>query len=583
MRGLLQFQHRYAIPCAMKTDILNLLTAIHFFSMAGLAVYGLHRIWMIFCWLKPQPVSRHSVPSFGKADDMPAVTVQIPLYNEPLVAGRIIDAVSAFDWPVEKLEIQVLDDSTDETRDIVVERVAFWSANGRGIHVIARKHRTGFKAGALAYGLRQAKGDYIAVFDADFAPYPDFLKKMMPHFTRPEIGMVQARWGFLNAGRSWLTRLQSMLLSAHFGIEHTVRCNRGLFFNFNGTAGIWRKSAIVSSGGWQSDTVTEDLDLSYRAQLAGWRFVYVHDVVALSELPMTLSDFRIQQERWSKGAIQTARKLLPEIFTAKASLAVKVEAAAHLLANCCWVFGFIATITLYPVLLNRAGIGVYQIIWVDLPLFFLTSVAVLVYYCIHGWHSRRNPALSALPFLPAASIGLAPFFSLAVMKGLFQKGGMFARTPKFGIQDSMPARMPHIRVHPHVLTNLLMNIPLFLYTLAPVWFAWGRETWPAIPFLCLFPAGFALVISHDLHEVIFAANGGIYAPSFAWPYSCRQMTCQYLHADENQEHAADKFHPGAEFFSEIFSGPDAHSRKNSCDDADHNAGLPDANVDHGKT
>lgn len=482
--------------------MLHLLTAIHFLAVGGLSLYGMHRIWMIWCWYKRSRADvdhSHPCPS---GTQLPAVTVQIPLYNEPLVTGRIIDAVAAFDWPAEKLDIQVLDDSTDETRRMVDDRVAYWSCRGIDIYAIRRNRRTGYKAGALANGLKQAKGELIAIFDADFVPRPDFLQKTVPHFSRPDIGMVQTKWGFLNAEYSWLTRLQSLLLSAHFDIEHEVRYSRGLFFNFNGTAGIWRKTAIESAGGWASDTVTEDLDLSYRAQMAGWRFVYAKNVVVPSELPVTLSDFRRQQERWGKGAIQTAKKLLPKLMAAPLPVKIKIEAAAHLLANSCWMFGFLATITLYPVLLNRSGIGVHQIIWWDLPLFLLTGMAVILYYMIYGLRACQRRPLWLLPILPAASIGLAPFFSLAVVKGLVQKGGVFQRTPKFGITDSRPAKF-HYTFQPHVIMNLMINLPLLIYVMAPVLFAWQRGTWPAIPFLCFFPLGFCIVMATDIHELLW--------------------------------------------------------------------------------
>lgn len=358
----------------MRTQLLPLLTAIHFLSISGLALYGVHRIWMIACWLKRISESTKQESLCPLPGELPRVTVQIPLYNEASVAGRIIDAVAAFDWPIERLEIQVLDDSTDETRRIVEKRVAHWSSDkGINIYTIHRNRRTGYKAGALANGLKRSKGEFIALFDADFVPQPDFLRKTIPHFSRPNVGMVQARWGFLNAGYSWLTLLQSVLLSTHFGIEHEVRYSRGLFFNFNGTAGVWRKTAIETAGGWQSDTVTEDLDLSYRAQMAGWDFVYLNEVVVSSELPVTLTDFRRQQERWSRGAIQTAVKLLPSLFASALPLKIKMEAAVHLLSNFCWMFGFLATVTLYPVLLFRVGIGVSQVLWIDLPFFALTG------------------------------------------------------------------------------------------------------------------------------------------------------------------------------------------------------------------
>jgi cellulose synthase/poly-beta-1,6-N-acetylglucosamine synthase-like glycosyltransferase len=485
----------------MYTEILNLLTVVHFLSMAGLAVYGLHRIWMICCRRKLS-LNQPFQTNWLEEDSMPKVTIQIPLYNEPLVAGRIIDAVADMDWPGERLQIQVLDDSDDNTRAITAERVKYWALKGRDITVIRRNSRIGYKAGALAAGLERATGAFIAVFDADFVPKPDFLRKTMPCFAKERVGMVQARWGFLNEGYSWLTRLQALLLSAHFGIEHAVRFGRGLFFNFNGTAGVWRKSAITSAGGWQSDTVTEDLDLSYRAQLAGWRFVYLHDVEVPSELPVNLSDFRCQQERWSKGAIQTARKLLPRVLAAPVPFAVKVETVAHLLANCCWVFGFLATLTLYPVLINRIGIGMYQMLWVDLPLFIFTGGAVLLYYLLYGWKSGLKHSLLVLPLLPAASIGLAPFFSVAVLKGILRKGGRFARTPKFGILNNKQDKLFHSTVSRNTTWNLLTNLVLFTYMLMPVFFSLIRETWPALPFLCLFPAGFLLIIACDFQECL---------------------------------------------------------------------------------
>ncbi len=477
----------------------DLLTAVHFISIGGLALYGFHRIWMIWCWYNRTRVTIN--PDRSWHPSLPLVTVQIPLYNESLVAARIIDAVAVFDWPEDRLQIQVLDDSTDGTCQIVKERVAYWSGLGKDIYTVHRTQRTGYKAGALGEGLRQATGEFIAVFDADFFPKPDFLKQTIVYFNRPDIGLVQARWGFLNTGYSWVTRLQSLLLSAHFSIEHAVRHSRGLFFNFNGTAGIWRKSAIDNSGGWSSDTVTEDLDLSYRAQIAGWRFVYVDHIVVPSELPVTLSDFRRQQERWVKGAIQTGVKLLPGIAHSALPLRIKLEAAAHLLANFCWIFGFLATLTLYPMLMHRVGIGIHEILWFDLPLFLLTGVAVVAYYMIFGLWKGLGRHIGTIFLLPALSIGLAPYFSLAVIKGLLFKGGVFRRTPKFGITANQVGTC-HPVYHSHVLLNLGINLPLLMYSLVPVSFAWQRGTWPAIPFLCFFPLGFAFVIAHDGVELV---------------------------------------------------------------------------------
>lgn len=594
----------------MKTALLHILTFIHFISIGGLALYGLHRIWFLVCWwreqnkdeegagaARPTPIamktsccnilpdsSAHILPfpdcdqphsdgdqaihgvnlMFSDANP-PLITVQVPLYNEPLVAARIIDAVSVFDWPKKRLEIQILDDSSDGTSKIVKERIAYWAERGVRIYGIFRKDRTGYKAGALQNGLKQSMGEFVAIFDADFIPAPDFLKKTVPHFymksiehdsvQKKSIGMIQTRWSFLNSRYSWLTRLQSLLLSPHFGIEHKIRASRHLFFNFNGTAGIWRKEAIESAGGWQDDTVTEDLDLSYRAQLAGWRFLYLNDILVPSELPVSLSDFRCQQERWSKGSIQTAIKILPLLMSAPIPLSVKIESVAHLMANFCWLLGFIVTITLYPVLLYRIDIGIYDLLWIDLPLFCISSGAILAYYFVYNIFTRATHNLLALPILPVISIGLAPCFALSVLKGVFQKGGVFTRTPKFGISDD---RYKHSaapveiiastssyanksvshqiqRSGPGIVSsknqsqrllnnlfsvfhnqtgkNLLLNIPLLIYSLVPVLFTWQQETWSAIPFLCLFPLGFLLVVGNDIHSVIYQS---IFCKTIIW-------------------------------------------------------------------
>ncbi len=537
----------------MKTelfDILTVLTVMHFISIAGLALYGLHRIWLLVCWFKSRAKSESKTqfsfiqnPFSSEQNhypcvqnrlfdiDCPLVTVQVPLYNEPLVAARIIDAVASFRWQTDKLEIQILDDSSDNTSGIVKERVKYWSEKGVWIYAVFRKNRTGYKAGALQNGLKQSKGEFVAVFDADFIPPPDFLEKTVPHFYSKEIGMVQTRWGFLNARYSWLTRLQALMLSPHFEIEHKIRFSRHLFFNFNGTAGVWRMEAIESAGGWQDDTVTEDLDLSYRAQLAGWKFLYLNDVVVPSELPVNLSDFRSQQERWSKGSIQTARKILPRLITSQLPFSIKIESIAHLMANFCWLLGFIITMTLYPVILYRIGIGMYQVLWIDIPLFCISAGAILTYYFVYSIITRQIYALIALPLLPIISIGLAPCFALSVLKGAFKRGGVFKRTPKFGVGDNLPLTSSDLtlkakrqsnsppkksyqslsvkrfrRFNYPIINNLLLNIPLFIYSLMPVVFTWQRETWPAIPFLSLFPLGFFLVLLNDLLAIDMSSS-----------------------------------------------------------------------------
>lgn len=474
---------------------------LHFAALGGLCCYGLHRLWLLACWChqrnRPGP-ARRRLPSRKK---LPLVTVQLPLYNERFVAARLLDAVAQLHWPKEKLEIQVLDDSSDDTRRFVDARLAHWRRRGIDMKVIRREHREGYKAGALDRGMLEARGKYIAIFDADFLPPPEFLLRAIPYFSNAKVGMVQARWGFLNAEYSWFCGIQSLLLEPHFRIEHGVRFRRGLFFNFNGTAGIWRRKAIESAGGWQSDTVTEDLDLSYRAQLAGWKFVYLDDLAVPSELPVTLGAFRSQQKRWAKGSIQTAKKILPRLLRSRLPLSVKVEASAHLLANLGWLLGALVTLTIYPAIMWRVGIGTYQLLRIDLPLFLCTSFAILLFFFAYTLSSKPRTSLMPLFLLPVLSIGMAPSLALSVLHGAFSHGGVFERTPKFGLLGH--ARLPRLAFlyQQQALFYLILNGALFAYSLLPAFFAWQRGTWLAIPFLLLFPLGFLTVLMMDLKEL----------------------------------------------------------------------------------
>src|SRR5579862_646463 len=303
----------------------TLILVLYFFVLSILAIYGWHRYFLVYLYMK----NRDKAPSLtvpAALDPLPQVTIQLPIYNEMYVADRLIDRVCELDYPRELMEIQVLDDSTDETREIAELAVRRHAARGFDIQYLHRVDRTGYKAGALEAGLRAAKADYIAIFDADFIPPRDFLRRTLPYFADAGIGMVQARWGHINQDYSLLTKIQAILLDGHFVLEHGGRNRAGRFFNFNGTAGVWRREAIGDAGGWQHDTLTEDLDLSYRAQLLGWRFVFLPDVVSPAEVPVEMNSFKSQQHRWAKGSIQTCRKLLPYILLADVPLKVKVEA-----------------------------------------------------------------------------------------------------------------------------------------------------------------------------------------------------------------------------------------------------------------
>ncbi|MBI3580488.1 MAG: glycosyltransferase [Nitrospinae bacterium] len=480
-------------------DGLRFFTWLHFAALAGLLVYGAHRLLFVFCWLGERRKRENNAPP--SMTEFPFVTVQLPLYNERFVAARLIEAAARIDWPAEKLEVQVLDDSTDDTRGIVDETAARLSLRGTNISVIRREGREGYKAGALKHGMTMAKGEFMAIFDADFLPRPDFLVRAMPHFFRPETGMVQARWSFLNAESSWLTRLQSLLLGPHFRIEHLVRFKRGLYFNFNGTAGVWRRKAVESAGGWQSDTVTEDLDLSYRAQLCGWKFVYLDEVSVPSELPVTLAAFRSQQQRWAKGSVQTARKVLPLIFSSSLPASVKFEAAAHLLANVCWLFGTATTLTLYSAVSLRAGAGPHLLLKTDVLMLAAASCAVLSYFYVYIRVRGDGHSIGSLLLLPVFSIGMSPAISLSVVKGFFKDGGFFERTPKFGVLGRQSVPNPALLYRQSAFPYLMMNALFLAYSVPPVLFAWQRGAWTAIPFLALFPAGFTLVIAKDLADM----------------------------------------------------------------------------------
>jgi len=352
------------------------LLGLYFTLLGLLTLYGMHRTWLLWrIRRKPLPVWHPEA-----LQSHPHITIQLPIFNERFVVKRLIDAACAVDYPRDKLEIQVLDDSTDETRLLALERVAFHQA--RGIHVVHlhREDRTGFKAGALEAGLQVARGEFLAVFDADFIPPPDFLSLCMPAFQDSQVGMVQARWGHLNPNYSLLTRVQVALLDGHFQVEHAARHTAGHFFNFNGTAGIWRRKSIQTAGGWQHDTLTEDLDLSYRAQLEGWRFIYLPDVVAPAELPVEMAGFKGQQRRWAKGSIQVGMKLLPRILRSPIPLGIKVDAFFHLTSNLCYLWVAALTLLMPVAAAVRAEHRGFGLLAIDGPLFLASMISISLFY-----------------------------------------------------------------------------------------------------------------------------------------------------------------------------------------------------------
>ncbi len=460
-------------------------------SLLGLCLYGAGRSVLLILRLRLRPR-----PAMVRTEDAeaPVVTVQLPVYNEAHVVTRIIDAVAGLDWPASRLEIQILDDSTDATS--AAAAAAAERARARGIRVrhVRRGARDGFKAGALAHGLRTAAGDLVAVFDADFIPPRDFLRRTTPFMADAGVGLVQARWTHLNARSSLLTATQAVLLDAHFRIEQETRAETGRFFNFNGTAGLWRRSCIEDAGGWLPDTLTEDLDLSYRAQLRGWRFVYLPDLPAPGELPMSMAAFRVQQYRWTKGSVETCLKLLPRVLASDQPLGVRVGAAGHLTVNLAWMALFVVALLMLPAhILEGAGDGRSSM--VDLAL--LVSGAGTVWAsCFAAQRLGGRAVLPSLAMLPLVSIlgmGISLSNTCAVLSALAGRRTPFQRTPKYAVVDggaraagASPYRAPRTLL-PAVETALGIGF------VAGVIVALRHGILHPVPFLALFAAGFLWV------------------------------------------------------------------------------------------
>jgi len=464
----------------------------------ALSVFGAHRYAMTYLLYKHRyklPVPR------GRFEALPKVTVQLPIFNEAYVTERLIEAVAKIDYPREQLEIQVLDDSTDETRAIARACVERLQGQGFDIAYIHRVDRTGFKAGALENGLRTAKGELVAIFDADFIPDPGFLRRTVHHFTDPGVGLVQTRWGHLNRGYSALTQAQAVFLDGHFMVEHVARNRAGRFFNFNGTAGIWRRQAIADGGGWQHDTITEDLDLSFRAQMKGWRFVYLSDIVSPAELPVDMNAFKSQQHRWAKGAVQCALKLLGQVLRADLPRAVKAEAVVHLTANLAYLLVVPLAILLPINTAIRSSHASYEVFLVDLPLFAIATVSVVSFYVISQREQGKGwwQSLKTIPLVMALGIGLSVNNARAVAEALMGYETGFVRTPKHGVR-ARGESVARKKYKTAATLQPLVELVLAGYmTYAVVYFA-QKQIWSAIPFLLLFVAGFGYVAVVSIYE-----------------------------------------------------------------------------------
>lgn len=458
-----------------------------------LSVYGMHRYEMIRAYYK----NKHKIPTEapGRFAELPKVTIQLPLFNERFVVDRLVEETCKMDYPKDKLQIQILDDSTDDTHEYASELVERYREAGYPIEYIHRTNRHGFKAGALQEGMEKATGEFIAIFDADFLPPVDFLQRTIHFFADPKVGVVQTRWGYLNRHENVLTEVQAMLLDGHFVLEHNARAGEDLFFNFNGTAGVWRRQAIDDAGGWEHDTLTEDSDLSYRSQLAGWKFVYVPSIECLSELPADTYGFQVQQSRWAKGLTQVAIKLLKRIMTSDISWRRKAEAFFHLTPNISYPLMIIMSVLMLPVMIVRFFMGPWQMLLIDVPLMAASFWSISAFYVVSQrelFPKTWKRSFVFLPALMAAGVALTIINAKAVLEAIFGYQTAFARTPKVGVAASgsgskKPKALVYRRRSGWLPFAELAAGSVFVWTIL---YAIDTYNFLAVPFLLLFVGGY---------------------------------------------------------------------------------------------
>ncbi len=480
----------------------TVIIVLYLIALTILGIYGAHRSHLLMLYLKHRKNTPKPLRKFEE-DELPTVTIQLPMFNEMYVVDRLLDGITGIDYPKEKVQIQVLDDSTDETVQIAKAKVDELLEKGWDVEYRHRTDRTGFKAGALEEGLETAKGELIMVFDADFVPTSGVLRKLVDHFTDPKVGMVQARWGHINKDYSVLTQCQSMMLDGHFVIEHIARNRSGRFFNFNGTAGVWRKETIVDAGGWEHDTVTEDMDLSFRAQMKGWRFVYVPEAIAPAELPCEMNSFKTQQFRWAKGSAQTTKKLLWTVLRTKMPLKVKIELVMHLTNNFAYLFLVVLAALQLPNMLIRRGMDHPELLLLDVPLFAATCGSICVFYLVthRALYDNLWDAIKRLPLMMALGIGLSINNARAVLEGLFGKDLEFVRTPKHGVHgEDKSAEWKRKKYKAKFPIHSLLELAFGLYFVVTIVLAVITGSWVTIPFLVLFMVGFLYVGALSLYQ-----------------------------------------------------------------------------------
>ncbi|MCB0738729.1 MAG: glycosyltransferase family 2 protein [Bacteroidetes bacterium] len=484
----------------------------YLFFLTFILLYSIHQLYLVSAYLKAKnPMHRTPI----QPTIWPKVTIQLPLYNERYVANRLINCICQFDYDKTLLQIQVLDDSTDDTSEILAIEIEKFKSQGFNIEHIRRTNRVDFKAGALKHGLEKATGEFVAIFDADFLPEPDYLRKTVPYFQDENVGVVQVRWGHLNEKYSALTQIQAYALNAHFSIEQKGRNSKNHFINFNGTAGIWRREAIENAGNWQGDTLTEDLDLSYRAQLNNWKFVYLEDEIAPAELPTTMNGIKSQQYRWAKGAAECAGKNLSKVLRDKnVKFSTKYAAAFHLLNSFVWVCVFLSGMLLLPFLkiigsdfLDRNLLGFIGI-------YHFSFFALLIFYVIANWQfgikSTKDffKILLLYPLFLALSMGLSLYISSGVIKGYLGIKTAFVRTPKFNISSSLDQFKGKQYTQWKMNWFVLAEILCLGYFAFSSYYAYQNQYWISLPFLAMQCLGFGMVLFYAYRHAQLANKKG---------------------------------------------------------------------------
>jgi cellulose synthase/poly-beta-1,6-N-acetylglucosamine synthase-like glycosyltransferase len=486
----------------MKIAVVIVLV-LYSLAMLFIFLYTLSQAHLLWSYLAKKKTTGPVPPALPA---LPPVTVQLPVYNEKYVVGRLIDAVCALQYPAYLLEVQVLDDSTDESFDIAAERVRHWAAKGINIRHVRRPDRKGYKAGALRHGLETATGTFIAIFDADFVPAPDFLQRAVPWLADARVGLVQTRWGHLNRNHSLLTKVQGLALDAHFTVEQTGRNKLGSFINFNGTAGVWRKQTILDAGNWHDDTLTEDLDLSYRAQLKGWQFVYLEELVSPAELPVAMSAVKSQQYRWNKGGAEVARKMLGKLWRGRLSLCKKLHGSFHLLNSAIFVAIFTSALLSLPMVWIKAHFPLFKT-WIAVGSFTLLSFVIIgaVYFVAN----RRQFGESIktgwgywvyFPVFLSMSMGLSCHNARAVLQGYAGRRTPFVRTPKFNIAEGSRNWRGNSYLAARLGGGALVEILLALYFVAAIVVDFWLGDLAMLPFHIMLVGGFAAVAGYSVAQ-----------------------------------------------------------------------------------